>query len=83
MISDPTDPVIVATLALDEAQRAYDAALTGGRGLPQESRHGLATRLAIARRNLRESIYGPGDKIDEVPDLIYLLPALAPVADEE
>lgn len=78
-----SDPVIRATLALDIAQRDYDAALTGGRGLPYDERRTLSIRLASARRNLREAVYGKGDTIDEMPNLVRMLPALKPIADEE
>ncbi len=84
MISDPTDPVVVATRAMDAAQRDYDAALVAGQPLSWSVRNTLSVRLAEARRSLRAAIFdGPPDTVNEVPALRHMLPALAPVADEE
>jgi hypothetical protein len=85
MISDPADPVVAATLALDDAQRAYDWALTQGRPLPAETRRELSVRLAACRRALREAIYGFEDAAGEASRLTQLLPALSPceLPDEE
>ena len=83
MISDPTDPVVQATLALEDAQRAYDAAMVSGQPLGYQARYWLAMRLAVARRGLRSAIYGYDDRIDESATLTYLLSALAPVETDE
>lgn len=75
---DPTDPVIAATLAVDAAQREYDAALTGGVGLPPHVCRALAVRLAKARSELRIAIHSGDDRIDETEVLTRMLPALQP-----
>lgn len=72
------DPVIAATLKLSAVQSIFDAILLSGRGLPIESRRWLAVRLADARAELREAIYGEQDSIDETATLTYMLPALEP-----
>jgi len=83
MISDPTDPVIRATLALDDAQAAYDAAMVSGLGLWFHERRTLAKRLALARRKLRSAIYSHDDRIDETATLTHMLPALEPAREDE
>ena len=81
MISESDDPVVTATIALDAAQRAYDAAVVSGVALPEDRRNELATRLVIARRELQLAIYGTGDA--ECASLTKMLPALEPVPTEK
>jgi hypothetical protein len=90
MISDPTDPVIRATLALDaaqtaydDAQRAFDAAMCAGVGLTFWDRRKLGARLALAKMQLRSAIYANDDRIDETATLTHMLPALEPVREDE
>jgi hypothetical protein len=84
MISDPHDPVVIATRAVDAAQRDYDAALTSGRPLDLDACDRLAVRLAEARRSLRAAIFdGPPDSVNEAPALTRLLLDRPIAADEE
>ncbi len=83
MISDADDPIVRAHARWKDAQDDYDAAMVSGRGLTEESRHGLATRLAMARQSFRAAVHGHPDSIDEARAMAHALPALQPIVDDE